>query len=401
MKMGLGRVGLFAVAAGIVGATLGACSSAAEEPTSAERAGRVLVEASAETRAALGVASWEIAASETGATVVRGLDASRAVVARVELGRTKAAGFRASLELGADRATMTLEPSRGSAMSVASNTFGGSATARRAVERLRSDLEKQPHRGSATLTTKASGVSVKDLTGGGESSSLVGTDGGTSVVGSSGCLAKQCQTSLVGAAQTGTTATQLCMDLLPGAVLPPDDPCAGGARSASAQGQGVEDCTSGGADAVCRASEWVSAEMPYCGGVRGGSDAICGGTCSRSGAAVREDWDTYRSDCSGLVSWAWGLPAPGKTTLGLAPFDTSVSELTTIDALQPGDALNNEKHVMLFAGWVDKSALKATIIEEYDCGKIARQTEKQFTRASDSQLNVSYGGAFHTIRHKK
>jgi hypothetical protein len=54
--------------------------------------------------------------------------------------------------------------------------------------------------------------------------------------------------------------------------------------------------------------------MPYCGGVNGGTDYICGGTCYRSGAGNTAQWNVYRTDCSGLVSWAWGVPGPGWTT---------------------------------------------------------------------------------------
>ena len=40
------------------------------------------------------------------------------------------------------------------------------------------------------------------------------------------------------------------------------------------------------------------------------------------------------------------------------------------DQLEPGDALNSypSEHVILFAGWADKSTGAANIIEEYNCG---------------------------------
>jgi hypothetical protein len=125
------------------------------------------------------------------------------------------------------------------------------------------------------------------------------------------------------------------------------------------------------ADAVSRARSWVDVAMPYCGGPNGGTDVLCGGTCVRAGEAANPAWNAYRSDCSGLVSYAWGLPAPGRTTWGFAPFDTQVShEIAGVD-LAPGDALNESGHIVLFAGWVDRGAGKARIIEEYNCGKVA------------------------------
>lgn len=60
-----------------------------------------------------------------------------------------------------------------------------------------------------------------------------------------------------------------------------------------------------------RSPRWVDVGMPYCGGHNNGTDYICGGTCVRTGACANPDWDPYRSDCSGYVSWAWGLPPTG------------------------------------------------------------------------------------------
>jgi hypothetical protein len=124
-------------------------------------------------------------------------------------------------------------------------------------------------------------------------------------------------------------------------------------------------------DAVARARQWVDAQMPYCGGPNGGADLLCDGTCVRTGEAANPAWNPYRSDWSGLISYAWGLPAPGRTTYGFAPFDKQVSYVIAGDELEPGDALNSSGHIVLFAGWVDRSAGKARIIEEYNCGKVA------------------------------
>ncbi len=124
---------------------------------------------------------------------------------------------------------------------------------------------------------------------------------------------------------------------------------------------------------VDRALQWVAAKMPYCGGVNGGTDLICGGICHRGGAANNATWNKYRSDCSGLVSWAWSIPAPGQTTAGLAPFSGRYSYAISIDALRAGDAINSvpSHHIMLFSGWADSGHTVANVVQEYNCGHVA------------------------------
>ncbi|MBS2015295.1 MAG: hypothetical protein JST00_20580 [Deltaproteobacteria bacterium] len=385
----------------IAGAAVPACSSAPDDPSSASAsADDVVIDASSETRAALGVARWSIARGASRALAIRGLDDSTREIVRFERSGHAGAELRTTLTTREGRATMSAALAGGMIAKLRDNDFAGNAAARRALALLDADLRSRAGSGTS-LTTRAAGagsITPKQLTNGSSGSSLVEGDGGTTVSGTTGCLAKRCQTAMVDDARSCVAATSAC------SLLPPDGPasapCAAELFSADAKQKETNDCSSGGSDAVCRASEWVSAKMPYCGGPKDGPDVICGGTCRREGSAVRDDWNAYRSDCSGLVSWAWGLPPPGKTTLGLAPFDGSVSELTTVDALAPGDALNNANHVMLFAGWTDKAASKATIIEEYDCGKIARESEKTLTKVDDSTVQTS-SGTFRTIRHRR
>ena len=151
---------------------------------------------------------------------------------------------------------------------------------------------------------------------------------------------------------------------------------------------------------VARAQQWIDAKMPYCGGPNGGEDVICGGTCSRSGTAKSSEWDDYRSDCSGFVSWSWGLPAPGETTRTLAPYDASVSTLIKVDDLAVGDALNGASHVMLFGGWADKAAGKATILQESRCGTTASEKIATFKVIDATTLQISDGRNFRPIRYK-
>jgi hypothetical protein len=151
---------------------------------------------------------------------------------------------------------------------------------------------------------------------------------------------------------------------------------------------------------LARAQQWIDASMPYCGGPNGENDVICGGTCSRSGSAENAEWDKYRSDCSGFVSWSWGLAAPGETTRTLAPYDTSVSSLIAVDDLAVGDALNGSGHVMLFGGWADKAAGKAMILQESSCGTTAHESISVFKVIDSTTLQISDGRRFRAIRYK-
>lgn len=151
---------------------------------------------------------------------------------------------------------------------------------------------------------------------------------------------------------------------------------------------------------LARARLWVDADMPYCGGPNGGRDVICGGTCSRTGTAKSSDWDKYRSDCSGFVSWSWGLPPPGETTRTLAPYATKTSAVIAVDELQPGDALNGAGHVMLFGGWADKAAGKALILQESRCGTTASEKIATFEVIDATTLQISDGRKFRAIRYK-
>lgn len=149
---------------------------------------------------------------------------------------------------------------------------------------------------------------------------------------------------------------------------------------------------------LSRARAWIAAKMPYCGGPNGGHDLICGGTCVRTGSADKTEWDPYRSDCSGFVSWSWGLPAPGETTSTLAPYATDASVLVKVDDLQPGDALNSGHHVMLFGGWVDANAGTATVLQESRCGTEASEKVATFERVDATTLRISDGRTFRSIR---
>ncbi|SOB88951.1 C40 family peptidase [Streptomyces sp. 1331.2] len=69
-----------------------------------------------------------------------------------------------------------------------------------------------------------------------------------------------------------------------------------------------------------------------------------------------ETYQGWRTDCSGYVSMAWGLPGPGETTDSFIP--EGIAHRITKDELKPGDALDNPNpgrygHVVLFEKWAD------------------------------------------------
>jgi hypothetical protein len=174
------------------------------------------------------------------------------------------------------------------------------------------------------------------------------------------------------------------------AAPPTSDP--GGTDSSSA------DLTRGGA--VARAEQWVNAALAYCQSPnhQHDYDPSCSAVCNRADNAA---WDPYRSDCSGLVSWAWGLPAPGRVTTGFAPFVDDITSAIAASDLQPGDAVNNSDHVMLFKAWVTQNQV-ATFIEEPGCSAptpYAHEFTSNVT-LSGTSIYVPYNGmTFTAIRY--
>jgi hypothetical protein len=150
---------------------------------------------------------------------------------------------------------------------------------------------------------------------------------------------------------------------------------------------------------LSRAEEWVSAKLHYCQSANHARDydSACSTYCERQD---NSQWDPYRSDCSGFVSWAWGLGAPGRTTLGFAPFETDITK--TIDAidLQPGDAINNSDHIMLFKAWTERGH-EATFLEEPGCSSATPYAHQVTVSVSISgtQVYVPYNGMTFTAIH--
>lgn len=106
-----------------------------------------------------------------------------------------------------------------------------------------------------------------------------------------------------------------------------------------------------GSDMIERARSWTAANVGY-----SGSNYFT------------NQYGTYRTDCSGYISMAWGLPS-SLTTVTLP----SVSYAISKDALEPGDILNNplpgtSGHVVLFAGWADAARTQYYAYEESPSG---------------------------------
>ena len=157
-------------------------------------------------------------------------------------------------------------------------------------------------------------------------------------------------------------------------------------------------------DVISRAMQWVDVKLLYCQSANGQPDydTSCSSTCTRESNA---QWDPYRSDCSGFISWAWGLSAPGLVTSEFAPFGTTAS--TTIQAtdLQPGDACNKNAggHIVLFEKWVTPGKT-ALFLEEPGCSAsqpYAHEFQSDVT-ISGVNITIAYEGeVFTAIRYKQ
>ncbi|MBW4717149.1 hypothetical protein [Saccharothrix obliqua] len=151
----------------------------------------------------------------------------------------------------------------------------------------------------------------------------------------------------------------------------------------------------GAAVALIAASAAATTGAPPASASPGGSDrpaAVVTGNAPISRAAVRErarSWidervpysqqqhhtnqhGTYRQDCSGYVSMAWGMDA-SYTTDTLRPFMDAVdrSDLRTGDALWRHD--NEVQHIALFVGWSDAARTQPVVWEERGQAHVTEQ----------------------------
>ena len=105
------------------------------------------------------------------------------------------------------------------------------------------------------------------------------------------------------------------------------------------------------AAALARARSWVNDDVTY-----------------DQGRCFTNGYGDYRTDCSGLVSLAWGLGGRGDTwaTVNLDERSTAIAAAD----LLPGDALlrytgdEHTNHTALFVRWSDSARTKPVVIEE-------------------------------------
>lgn len=101
---------------------------------------------------------------------------------------------------------------------------------------------------------------------------------------------------------------------------------------------------------VGRAARWTRARVPY------------------SQTSWRDD---YRTDCSGFISYAWGLDQ-SFVTWSLP----KVSRRIAKEDLQPGDILLNDwKHAVLFGGWTNRQHTQYLVYEQVG-GRIRRAVSR-------------------------
>jgi len=74
----------------------------------------------------------------------------------------------------------------------------------------------------------------------------------------------------------------------------------------------------------------------------------------------------YRMDCTGFVSMAWGIPMIGtaRWVVGEKDKNGRIFSSKACKDLRPGDALVNQKHIILFLQWTDRANGKFDAAEE-------------------------------------
>lgn len=96
-------------------------------------------------------------------------------------------------------------------------------------------------------------------------------------------------------------------------------------------GTTAEDRVTSRGETDARSRSWLDAQVPY-------SQQSC----------YQNEYGSYRTDCSGYVSMAWGL-THSRTTVTLRDV---AAEIPRAD-LRLGDALTNANHAALFVRWAD------------------------------------------------
>ncbi len=183
------------------------------------------------------------------------------------------------------------------------------------------------------------------------------------------------------------------------------------AACSSSDGSDSSSAAISGSAIVSRGMDWVNAKLHYCQAAHGAydGDSSCWaweGPAHRCDRESNGAWNAYRSDCSGFVTWAWGLPPVGDggyVTGNFAPFGTSFSHTINGSQLEPGDALNktSNEHIILFKQWVNPGHT-AVFMEEPGCSSSIPYAHEFTSNVSISGdvVYVDYEGAnFYAIRY--
>lgn len=136
--------------------------------------------------------------------------------------------------------------------------------------------------------------------------------------------------------RTAPAAALVCAALLPAPAALAEDP-----GSLRACGTYAEDRATSREEALARARSWLEEGVTY-------SQQAC----------HDNEHGSYRTDCSGYVSMAWGLDR-SRPTSGLA----EVAHQIPREELMPGDALNSAGHVALFVRWEDEARTRPVVRE--------------------------------------
>ncbi|MEU1228049.1 VCBS repeat-containing protein [Streptomyces sp. NPDC005828] len=114
-----------------------------------------------------------------------------------------------------------------------------------------------------------------------------------------------------------------------------------------------------------RAQSWIDQAVPY------------------SQTAYHTDANgTYRQDCSGFISMAWGLASSASNNYGATTWTLPnyADQLAGYEDLKPGDMLDNiDTHVVMFKAWKDAAHTVAIIQEEARPGTTAREDSSYYT----------------------
>lgn len=107
-------------------------------------------------------------------------------------------------------------------------------------------------------------------------------------------------------------------------------------------GTTAEDRVTSRGEALTRSQSWLDAGVPY-------SQQAC----------HQNEHGSYRTDCSGYVSMAWGL-THSRTTVTLGDVATPIAHAD----LRPGDALITSYHAALFVRWADDAKSEPVVREQ-------------------------------------